>query len=244
MRLRILSWNIHKCIGGLDRRYRPERVVDVIAHHAPELVMLQEVANSAGRKRWDKQVDLLGEQLGFRHRTWFPNHRFRHGGEYGNAILSHWPITHTENIDLTIPGRKARSVLHARVRVRTSDGETRTLHAFCLHLGLTELIRQQQLDRFLQSHPFAGLHNQTPIVVAGDFNDIWGRLGESHLEPAGFRGMPSRLGTFPAWAPIQPLDSIYVRGDLELIKVATSRMRRATRASDHLPLLCDVELRS
>ena len=62
MRLRILSWNIHKCIGGLDRRYRPERVVDVIAHHAPELVMLQEVANSAGRKLGgvDVEVKMVG----------------------------------------------------------------------------------------------------------------------------------------------------------------------------------------
>ena len=26
MRLRLLTWNVHKCIGGLDRRYDPERV--------------------------------------------------------------------------------------------------------------------------------------------------------------------------------------------------------------------------
>ncbi len=244
MRVRILSWNIHKCIGGLDRRYRPDRVVDTIAHHAPDVVMLQEVANSAGRKRWHKQIDLLGDGLGYRHRTWFPNHRFRHGGEYGNAILSHWPITHTENVDLTIPGRKARSVLHARVRVRTAERRSRTVHAFCLHLGLTETVRQQQLERFLRSGSFAGLHQKTPTIVAGDFNDVWGSLGESHLEPAGFRGMPSRIRTFPAWAPIQPLDSIYVRGDLDLIAVQRSRIRLATRASDHLPLVCDVDLTS
>jgi len=31
MKLRVLSYNIHKCIGGLDRRYRPERIVETIA---------------------------------------------------------------------------------------------------------------------------------------------------------------------------------------------------------------------
>ena len=31
MKLRLLTYNVHKCIGGLDRRYRPERVWSVIA---------------------------------------------------------------------------------------------------------------------------------------------------------------------------------------------------------------------
>ena len=109
MQLRLLSYNIHKCIGGVDRRYRPERVEETIRHHAPDLVLMQEVANGAGRPRWHRQIDLLGDELGFRHRTWFPNHRFRSGGEYGNAVLSRWPITDTENIFPRYGSRK----LHA-----------------------------------------------------------------------------------------------------------------------------------
>jgi endonuclease/exonuclease/phosphatase family metal-dependent hydrolase len=244
MRLRLVSYNIHKCIGGVDRRYRPERIEKTIRHHAPDLVLLQEVANTAGRVQWHRQVDLLGDQLGFRNRTWFPNHRFRRGGEYGNAILSRWPITDTENIDLTIDGTKRRSVLHARIRVRTDAERSRTLHVFCLHLGLTERIRDLQLQRFLQSGPFAGLHAQTPILVAGDFNDVWGSLGPKHLLPAGFRGMPARIRTFPAWAPVQALDAVYVRGDASLDHVHRSRLPLATRASDHLPLVAELDLPS
>lgn len=244
MRLRIVSYNIHKCIGGVDRRYRPDRVEATIRHHAPDLVLLQEVANSAGRVEWHRQVDLLGDDLGFRHRTWFPNHRFRRGGEYGNAILSRWPIMVTENIDLTVPGTKRRSVLHARVRVRTDADRLRTLHVFCLHLGLSERIRDLQLRRFLASHPFAGLHANTPILVAGDFNDVWGSLGPKHLVPAGFRGMAARIRTFPAWAPVQALDAIYVRGAASLADVHRSRLRIAARASDHLPLVAELEMPS
>ena len=40
MKLRVLTWNIHKGIGGVDRRYRPERVIEVIAHYEPDLVLL------------------------------------------------------------------------------------------------------------------------------------------------------------------------------------------------------------
>ena len=238
----MVSYNVHKCIGGLDRRYAPDRIVEAVGTHNPDLCMLQEVANSAGRKGWHRQVDLLGDELGFRHRTWFANHRFRRGGEYGNAILSRWPITATENIDLPVRGRKRRSVLHARMRVRTPAGRSRTLHVFCLHLGLTEAVRDQQMASFLASHPFAGLHSDTPILVAGDFNDVWASLGRKHLGPRGFSGATRPPRTFPAWAPVRALDSIWVRGDLRLLGTWTPNDPVATRASDHLPLFADLHL--
>ena len=44
MRLRILTWNIHKGIGGVDRLYRINRVVDVLREELPDVALLQEVA--------------------------------------------------------------------------------------------------------------------------------------------------------------------------------------------------------
>jgi endonuclease/exonuclease/phosphatase family metal-dependent hydrolase len=245
MNLRILTYNIHKCIGGVDRRYRPERVTETISHYEPDVVCLQEVDNEAKRSKLHKQVDFLGEKLGLRHRTWFPNHKLRKGGEYGNAILSRFPLTETANIDLTLGRRKRRSVLHARYRVRL-DGKrakhTRTVHVYNLHLGLSGAERKEQLRIFLDSHPFAGLHHRTPVIVCGDFNDVWGTLGKKLLEPAGFSGIQKPLRTFPAYAPVRALDSIYVRGDVELLKVQRSRLRIARAASDHLPLVADLKI--
>jgi endonuclease/exonuclease/phosphatase family metal-dependent hydrolase len=193
-------------------------------------------------------VDLLGEMLGMRHRTWFPNVHLRGGGQYGNAILCRFPLVETSNIDLTIPPKKRRSVLHARYRMRLgrSNGvgtTTRTVHVYNMHLGLSGIERKAQLRRFLESHPFVGLHAHTPIVVAGDFNDVWGTLGKSLLVPAGFRGMAQPLRTFPAYAPVRALDSIYVRGSIELRHVQRAHIDIARRASDHLPLIADVEIR-
>lgn len=242
MQLRVLSYNIHKCIGGVDRRYEPDRIVETIRLHEPDICLLQEVANTAGHRDWHRQVDVLGDRLGYRHRTWFANHRFRRGGEYGNAILSRWPIVHTENIDLTVPGTKKRSVLHAHLRVRTTAARSRTLHVFCMHLGLTERIRDLQMARFLASHPFARLHARSPILVAGDFNDVWASLGRKHLAPVGFVGVPRPPRTFPAWAPVRALDSIWSRGELDLLEVAVPRARVATRASDHLPLFARLRM--
>lgn len=240
MRLRVVTWNIHKCIGGLDRRYDPARIADALAHYEPDVLLLQEVDEGARRSNGDRQVDLLGDRLGYAHRSWFPNVLVRGGGEYGNAILSRYPIVETRNIDLTVRFKKRRSVLHALCRVR-AHGLDRTLHVFNMHLGLAQFERRLQLRTFLDSHPFRGLDAQTPVVVGGDLNDVYGSLGQL-LAPAGFRGVARRPRTFPAWAPLRSLDALYVRGDLALARLERGETALARRASDHRPLIADLEL--
>jgi len=245
LKLRVLTYNIHKCIGGIDRVYAPERIVETIAHYDPDVVLLQEVDQFVKRSRGDRQLEVLGDALNLRHRTYFANVSVRGGGEYGNAILSRFPLTSTQNIDLTIPLKKRRSVIHARFRVRLPGNRgrhTRTLHVYNLHLGLSGMERKKQLRKFLESHPFVGLHKSTPVIVGGDFNDVWGTLGRKLLEPAGFRGMARPLRTFPAAAPMRALDSVYVRGGLRLLRVQRGRIEVAKRASDHRPLIADLQL--
>ena len=41
--MRLLSWNIHKGIGGRDRRYSLARIIDAIEAENPDLICLQEV---------------------------------------------------------------------------------------------------------------------------------------------------------------------------------------------------------
>ncbi len=238
MKLRLLTWNIHKCIGGVDRRYDPRRTAEALAHFQADVVLLQEVDGGVARSNGDHQVDLLGDLCGFDHRTWFPNVDIRGGGAYGNAILSRYPIVETRNVDVSVRWKKKRSVLHAICRVRQGDVD-RTLHVFNMHLGLAQYERRIQLQTFLDSHPFRHLDAHTPVVVGGDLNDVWGSLG-SWLTPAAFRGVDRKPRTFPAWAPMRSLDAIYVRGDLALERLERGETDLAKRASDHRPLLADV----
>lgn len=243
LNLRVVSWNVHKCVGGLDRRYDPGRVAAVLASAAPDVVMLQEVAQNG---RWygnERQVDVLGDALGLPHRAYFVNVRFGpRRGEYGNALLTRLPIVSAGNVDLTVPGKKPRSVLHAELRVPAGGDHTRTLHAFDLHLGLSEAERREQLRRFLRCRPLQAIHAATPVVVAGDFNDVWGTLGRGLLVPAGFVGPPRPLRTFPAWAPVRALDSFYVRGDVVMARLERLRGRWTRTASDHAPLCAELQI--
>lgn len=241
--IRLVSWNVHKCIGGLDRRYDPGRIAAVIAAAEPDVVLLQEVAQNGHRYGPDRQVDVLGDALGLPHRSYFVNVRLSaHHGEYGNAILSKAPIASTENVDLTIARRKARSVLHAELRLPTAEGGTRMLHIFNLHLGLGERERREQLLRLLASRPIRGVQANTPVLVAGDFNDVWGTIGKRYLVTAGFNGPLRPLWTFPAWAPVRALDSLYVRGDVELSNLTRLRSAATRVASDHLPLFAELRV--
>jgi endonuclease/exonuclease/phosphatase family metal-dependent hydrolase len=237
VRFRLVTYNIHKGIGGVDRRYRPERVIESIAHCEPDIVLLQEVDDGVPRSRRHRQVDLLSEALSLPHRAYQRNVALREG-HYGNAILSRFPLYDIRHLELTVPLKKRRRALAAHCRLRL-DGHWRTLLVFNLHLGLAGFERTMQLRRFLTCDVLKHVHASTPVIVAGDFNDVWGRLGKRLLEPVGFLPASGRVRTFPAFLPMRPLDRIYFRGPLSLDHSFASRTAVAREASDHLPMVAE-----
>lgn len=245
LKIRVLSWNIHKGVGGVDRRYELSRVVDLIRHVDADLVLLQEVAQDWPGARRDDQVKLLQEELGFQHQAFGPEHRFSVGG-YGNAIYSRYPLRDVHHLDLTIDWRKKRGALLARVMARFDDSDgkhhQRSLLVTNMHLGLAESERSRQLEKFFAEAPFAGSHLETPWIVAGDLNDLYGSLGPKHLAPRGFERCGERYRTFPAFAPLRPLDGIFVRGSARIVGAGVARGPHHNRASDHLPLVADLKL--
>ncbi len=239
LNFRLITYNIHKGIGGVDRKYRPDRVIATLRHYAPDVLLLQEVDEDAPRSRHDRQAELLSDALGLPHRVYQPNVQ-RKVGRYGNAILSRFPLTDVRDIDLTIPFKKRRRALVAHCRVR-HEQQTRTLLLLNVHLGLAGFERTIQLRRLLTSDTVRHARADTGVIIAGDYNDVWGTLGKRVLEPAGFKAACRRRKTFPAVLPIRPLDRVYYRGDLAVDRSFASRMLLARQASDHLPLVVDFQ---
>ncbi len=239
-RLRVVTYNIHKGIGGVDRLYRVERVVEVLRPLAPDFCLLQEVDEGVPRSRRERQVDAIGDGLGLCHRLFGPNVRLREG-HYGNAILSRFPLDHHENVDLTIAPKKRRSALHARLSIEHGRRRTR-LWLFAVHLGLSGLERRAQLRYLLEwiraHHPA----EETAVVLGGDFNDVFDRLGPLFLVPAGYRTTTRTLLTFPARRPLRPLDKLFLRGPIESSRFHRVDSDLARQASDHLPIVCDFAL--
>lgn len=241
MRIRVVTWNIHKGIGGVDRRYQLERTIDVLASLKPDVALLQEVTQGMPRCAMDDQLEELSEALDMKHVAFGDEHRFRVGG-YGNAILSRFPVTDSSRIDLTIGKRKRRGLVQTRVHAKLEGGHTRSLVVFNLHLGLSGAERATQLERFLACQPFAHLQRDTPLIVGGDFNDVWATLGKRFLEPVGLSRAGKVTATFPAALPLRPLDGLWYRGALSLVSAHPVRNQATQAASDHLPIVADVEL--
>lgn len=239
MRFRLITYNIHKGIGGVDRRYDLHRIVDTLVRYDPDVVFLQEVDDGVPRSRHDRQVELLAEALELPHYVFQRNVSLTQG-HYGNAILSRYPLHDPADLDLTVRYKKRRRALIASCIVRES--RQRTVHLINCHLGLAGFERVVQLKRILGGDALRNLHSDTPVIIGGDFNDVWGTLGKRLLEPAGFEAANKAALTFPAIMPIRSLDKIFYRGALRFDHCFPGRSNVAREASDHLPVVADFNL--
>ena len=233
--LRLVTYNVHKGIGGIDRRCRLDRTIEVLRGASPDACLLQEVDEGCARSSFERQVDVIGDALGMPHRAFAANHKLS-VGHYGNAILSRVPFRSSHNLSLTLPLHKRRAALHARFIL---PGVRHGLWVFNIHLGLAEAERRQQLRRILH---FIDDHHGSDetVVVMGDFNDVWNSLGPAVLTPAGFRGVVPAPLTFPAFRPFRPLDRVFVRGRIQIASCERIDGPIARQASDHLPIAAEL----
>jgi endonuclease/exonuclease/phosphatase family metal-dependent hydrolase len=246
MRLRVMSYNIHRAIG-VDRLFRPERIARIIKHHEPDVLLLQEVDVGVPRSR---NLDLAEELAGlcdYPYRAVGLNVALSKG-HYGNATLSRFPISRERNIDLTLPGHKARGCLYTTIEVPNGEDEANSLAVFNLHLGLSFHERPKQVGALVKTPEFTALAPEAPCIVGGDFNDWFTRLAPMFTEIMEFRcatshqeNFQSPYLTYPSFSPTGGLDKIFVRGPLEIVKRQRCRMQISKIASDHLPVLADFD---
>ena len=233
--MRFLSYNIHKGIGGRDRRYRLNRIIEVIEAAGPDVICLQEVDRHVRRSRFDDQPRLLAERFGMtplyqlnvpaktRDRA---TRAVRHGG-YGNLILARPPVLEWHQISLRIGLRKPRGAVVAVLD--TADGPLRLVN---WHLGLAEGERHKQVRKLLGHELFRGGDTplgDLPTLLIGDTNDWRGRLPRADLGAAGYVPLtdpPADHRSFPAWLPRMSLDKAFARGlRAESVRIPTRRPR-------------------
>ena len=112
---RVLTWNIHHG-EGMDQRVDLERIAKLIQDQRADLVALQEVDKLVERtKRRDLPAE-LAKLTGLS--VVFSNNYSFQGGEYGNAILSRFPIVSTTNLHYQkVNETEQRGLLQAIVNV-------------------------------------------------------------------------------------------------------------------------------
>jgi len=245
VRLRVVTYNIHRAIG-LDRRFRLDRIADILADHDGDIVLLQEVDEGVPRSRRMNLAAALAAELGYEYYAMGHNVSLRKG-RYGNATLSRFPILRERNIDLTVAERKRRGCQHTTIETPAGG---RKIEVFNLHLGLSARERERQAGILARSRELVALDGGTPCLLGGDFNDWRSLLRAFFVEGLGFRcatDRPTETGprpirTYPSFSPRGGLDRIYYRGGLHLVSVSPCRHQIARLASDHLPVIATFSL--
>jgi len=239
---RIATYNIHKC-RGLDRRVRPQRIVDVLKETNADVIALQEVVGMDQLERERNQVRSIAEELGFDFRI--GENRRLHGGAYGNAVLTRLPIVSEHNHDITWRKSEPRGCLQLNLCLQSKSPTELCLRIFNVHLGTGFFERRYQARRLLDVVDHHG--EALPRLVLGDFNE-WPRglashLLQKHFQTAEPRRRRGRARSYPGILPLAHVDHIYYDEPLELKEVMIHRSRLALIASDHLPLVAEFRVR-
>jgi len=236
--VRVLSYNIHKGIGGRDRRYRIERVMAVIEEQNPDLIFLQEVDRKVRRSKNHNQPKLLADYFNVSGRLFQMNVHLKTGG-YENLILSRWPLRSRHQISLRLGAKKPRGA--QAVVVETPEG---LLNLVNWHLRLAERERRWQF-RHLLGHRLFRVSEHLPTLIVGDFNDWRNTLARGPFGAGKFKQVTapsSRFRSFPAYLPVDSLDKAFCRGALVVRHARIVRSHAARWASDYLPLIVDFHL--
>lgn len=225
MKLRLATWNIHGAVG-LDRRYDPGRIAAVLAEIDADVLALQEFGSRRGAADLAAHLEAaLGLPVHQRPTCTID------GCDFGNAMISRVPLQHLRAHDLSVPGREPRNALEARIGA-CGPG----LRIFAIHLGLAGAERRHQVDRLAALLDAAA---ELPTVVLGDFNE-W-RGGRRLAALAGHLHAPRAPLTWPAPFPTLALDRVLVSRSGLRTRLGVHRSRLARLASDHLPLVAEIE---
>ncbi len=239
--IRVMTVNIHKGFTFFNRKFILHELRDAVRLVGADVVFMQEVAgtHTTHADKFDNYPD--APHYEFLADSIWPEFAYGRNavytkGHHGNAVMSKFPIIYYENRDVSISGPERRGLLHCVLQM---PDQRPNVHAICVHLGLLESHRKQQMD-VICDMVRNDIPTTAPVVVAGDFND-WRQRAPMHLEKgAGLHdvfvqayGRPAR--TFPAWFPLLRLDRIYVRNAVAHAPMVLPR-KPWSHLSDHAPL--------
>ena len=228
--LRVMSYNIHQGLDA-DNRMDLQAISDVIAAENPDVVILNEVNRARAGNGFVDTLALISRRLDMRY-VFGANYQ---DGQYGNALLSRYPILAWNNIRYTRDSTEIRGILWVVVQ---APGGPLAFHATHLdHVSGPGHARAEQVDQALAI--WAG---NARAVLLGDLNAEPDAPELRDIYTAGFVDVLAATGqdgAFTYWDPVprRRIDYIFLTPDLSPGRAWVV----PSRASDHLPVLVEVE---
>jgi endonuclease/exonuclease/phosphatase family metal-dependent hydrolase len=243
--IRLMTYNVHTC-RGMDGRLLPDRIAKVIAQYDPDIVALQEL--DAGRLRTGEidQAHTIAHALEMDFH-FHPAIQLEEE-QYGDAILTRFPMKLIRAKGL--PGIQGNPLLEPRGALWVSislDENSSPLQVINTHLGLVRRERLIQTEAILGpdwvGHPAC----TSPRILCGDFNalpgsPVWRKITENLSDAQTVLEGHQPKKTWFGRYPLGRIDHIFLDSSIMIRSAEVPRTELTRVASDHLPLIVDLEL--
>ena len=232
--IRVMCYNIHHCDPPYNTGEATEidTIIGVIKKQNPDIVALQEVDVYTTRSGSNvHQAKIIAERLGM---NWFfaPTINYQ-GGKYGVAILSKFPLSENNLLELPRPDTSGEKRVLATSKITLPNGAT--LRVGCTHLDLKPVNRQEQINKINE----VALADNLPFIITGDFNAVEGSVVINRLDQVFTRTCTNCPPTSPARNPKNTIDFIAYRDIQNHLSLANHQVVNETYASDHRPVVAD-----
>jgi endonuclease/exonuclease/phosphatase family metal-dependent hydrolase len=236
--LRVASYNIRKAVG-LDWQRNPARILHVLAEIDADIIALQEVDRRFLGKQGVFPLHTLAQHSNytFADIADIPDSSQSHGW-HGNAILYK-----KNTLNLISANKLKLPTLEPRGAISTLFGHASgvSFRMIGTHLSLLGHMRAKQVAA-IKLHIQAAPHS-CPSIIAGDFNE-WRTYGKAYQAFDNTYNVITPGPSFHSAYPKLPLDRFVLKGLPQPKNVHIHLSALSLKASDHLPIVMDVDLDS
>jgi endonuclease/exonuclease/phosphatase family metal-dependent hydrolase len=235
--IRVMTYNIHHG-EGMDGRVDLQRIADLIKRERADIVALQEVDKGVERTA---RRDCPGELAALTGMSCvFSNNYHCQGGEYGNAVLTRFPVKRSTNRHYQMPGpSEQRGLLQVVLDIHGRELVFMDTHVDYRRDDAERLLNAGEILEVLQSY------RGRPVILCGDFNDTPDSRTYQKIAQ-GFTDAWTMVGrgdgfTIPSEQPRQRIDYIWLSkgSTIEALTISVPQ----SKASDHLPVVGELRLR-
>ena len=234
---RVMTYNIHHG-AGVDGKVDLRRIADLIKREQADIVALQEVDKGVQRTAQRDFPTELAALTGMS--CVFSNNFHFQGGEYGNAVLTRFPIKRWTNRHYKmLRTGEQRGLLQVVLDVHGRELVFMDTHIDFRGDDAERLLNADELLQAIQA--FRG----RPMILCGDFNDTPGsrthqKIAQAFVDAWVAAGTGDGF-TIPAEKPRKRIDYIWTSKDpsIEALRVWAPE----AEASDHLPVVGEFRLR-
>lgn len=229
---RVMTYNIHHG-EGTDGRIDLLRIAELIKQEQADIAALQEVDRSVQRTA---RRDLPAELAALTGMSCLFSNNFHYqGGEYGNAMLTRFPVLRWDNTHYRMirPGEQ-RGLLQLVIEIHG-----RRLLILDTHMDY----RSDDSERLMNVEEIKQIAKKygLPVVVAGDFNDTPGSRTHLNMREE-FLDCWEQIGagngfSYSSDKPRKRIDYVFTSKDPALVPLKTWVPQ--SDASDHLPVVVE-----